>query len=134
MRGETTKPVENIRWRKGTAPKGKYRVYVQNYRFHETDLAPTPYRVELEVNGNIERFEGVISKKGETGSNSDVAIAEFTYDPNQRPAEDSQAASENPLYANYQDDVIIRQWASVISPENILPVEQERSHFPLSRR
>ena len=134
VRGETTKPVENVRWRKGTAPTGKYRVYVQNYRFHETDLAPTSYRVELEVNGNIQRFEGVISKKGETGPNSDVPIAEFTYDPSQRPAEDAQAATENPLYANYQDDVIIRQWASVISPDNILPVENARKFIPIPRR
>jgi hypothetical protein len=32
VRGETTKPVENTRWAKGTARPGKYKVYVQNYR------------------------------------------------------------------------------------------------------
>ena len=58
VRGETTKPVENVRWRKGEAPAGRYRVFVQNYRFHETDHAPTPYRVELEINGKTQRFEG----------------------------------------------------------------------------
>ncbi|HNF97164.1 MAG TPA: hypothetical protein PK493_07700 [Pseudomonadota bacterium] len=30
VRGETTKPVENVRWRKGEAPAGRYRVFVQN--------------------------------------------------------------------------------------------------------
>ena len=127
VRGETTKPVENIRWRKGQAPAGRYRLFVQNYRFHEGDRAPTSYSVELEVNGNIQRFEGVISSKGETGAQSDIQIAEFSYDPSQRPVEDPQAASENPLYANYQDDVIIRQWAGVISPEHVLRIEDPKS-------
>ncbi len=100
---------------------------MQNYRFHEPDGAPTPYRVELEVNGRIERFEGVISGKGETGPRSDVQIAEFVYDPSQRPQEDPQATKENPLYANYQDDVIIRQWSGVISPEHVLRIEDPKS-------
>jgi len=127
VRGETTKPVENVRWRKGQAPAGRYQVYVQNYRFHESDRAPTSYRVELEVNGQIQRFEGVISGKGETGTASDVPIAEFIYDPNQRPVEQPQSTADNPLYANYQDDVIIRQWASVISPEHVLRIEDPKS-------
>jgi len=33
--GETTKPVENVRWAKGKARPGTYRVFVQNFRFHE---------------------------------------------------------------------------------------------------
>ena len=74
-----------------------YRVFVQNYRFHEPDAAPTPYRVEIEVNGKIKRFEGVISGKGETGPRSDIQIAEFVYDPSQRPQEDPQAAKQNPI-------------------------------------
>ena len=127
VRGETTKPVENIRWRKGTAPSGSYRLFVQNYRFHESDRAPTPYRIELEVNGQIQHFSGVISGKGETGPNSDIQIAEFVYDPSNRPGESRQSASENPLYANYQDDVIIRQWAGIISPEHILRIEDPKS-------
>src|SRR6185503_20313011 len=30
--GDTTKPVENIRWAKGAAPAGRYQVIVQNFR------------------------------------------------------------------------------------------------------
>jgi hypothetical protein len=104
-----------------------YRVFVQNYRFHETDHAPTPYRVELEINGKTQRFEGVISGKGETGAQSDIEIAEFDYDPRQRPQDDPQAAKDNPLYANYQDDVIIRQWSGVISAEHVLRIEDPKS-------
>lgn len=103
------------------------RLFVQNYRFHESDRAPTPYRVELEVNGQIQHVSGVISGKGETGPQSDIQIAEFVYDPSARPADSAQSTSENPLYANYQDDVIIRQWAGVISPEHILRIEDPKS-------
>lgn len=105
----------------------KTRLFVQNYRFHESDRAPTPYRIELEVNGQIQHFSGVISGKGETGPSSDIQIAEFVYDPSERPGESRQSASENPLYANYQDDVIIRQWAGIISPEHILRIEDPKS-------
>ncbi|HMU39789.1 MAG TPA: hypothetical protein PKE31_12345 [Pseudomonadota bacterium] len=127
VRGETTKPVENIRWKKGEAPAGRYQVFVQNYRFHEPDAAPTPFRVELEVNGKIQHIEGVISGKRETGKNSDITVAEFEYDPRQRPAEKKQSTSENPLYANYQDDVIIRQWSNVISAEHVLRIMDPKS-------
>ena len=39
VRGETTKPVENIRWRKGTAPSGSYRLFVQNDRLSTSLVA-----------------------------------------------------------------------------------------------
>ena len=55
VRGETTKPVENVRWAKGAAKKGRYRVYIQNYSFKEPDQAPTPYKVEIEVNAERSR-------------------------------------------------------------------------------
>jgi hypothetical protein len=84
--GETTKPVENIRWQKGTARAGRYRVYVQNYAFHELRREPTPFSVEIEVNGQVSRFEGVISPHGETGTRSDITVAEFDYVPGQRLA------------------------------------------------
>jgi hypothetical protein len=66
--GETTKPIENIRWPKGSAPPGRYQVYVQNYRFHEQDRRPTPFRVEFEINGDVFRVDGIISPHGQTGS------------------------------------------------------------------
>ncbi|HWU85889.1 MAG TPA: hypothetical protein VN253_01360, partial [Kofleriaceae bacterium] len=53
VRGETTKPVENVRWAKGAARRGRYRVFVRLYAFHEGDHAPTPFKVELEVGGKI---------------------------------------------------------------------------------
>ncbi len=116
--GETTKPVENIRWKKGDAKKGRYQVYVQNYRFHERSQAPTHFKVELEINGEVKHFEGQ-TLAGKFGSESNVDVYEFTYDPNLRPI----SAGEEDKYAGYDDATIKRQWASVIPPENILLID-----------
>ena len=74
--GETTKPVENIFWGPGRAPQGRYRVVVQNYRFHETDRAPTPFRVEVKNGNNYSYFEGTVSGFGKS---SDVELTSFEY-------------------------------------------------------
>jgi hypothetical protein len=79
VRGDTTKPVENVRWAKGKARTGRYRVYVQNYVFHEQEPRPMPYKVELEVNGEVRHFEETISPGGQTHDASNVVIAEFDY-------------------------------------------------------
>lgn len=123
VRGESLKPVENVRWKKGEAPKGHYRAYVQNFRFHDPTHAPTHYRVELEVNGQISHVDGVISKAGETGAASDQWVADFTFDPSQRPAQKAETDS----YAGYQDAVILAQWESVLPPERILRIDDAHS-------
>src|SRR5262249_44926230 len=56
--GETDKPVENIRWPKGLARPGRYKFWVENYRYHERDQGPIPFRAELEVDGKIQTFQG----------------------------------------------------------------------------
>ncbi len=83
VRGETTTPVENIRWARGTAPRGHYRIYVQNYRFHEPSQAPTPFKVEVEISGEIYHFTGVISPGKQTGAASDYTVLEFDHEPGQ---------------------------------------------------
>jgi hypothetical protein len=83
VRGETTVPVENIRWGRGKAQRGRYSVYVQNYRFHERGRAPTPFNVEIEISGEIYHFAGVASPRGETGASSNVQILDFDYVPGQ---------------------------------------------------
>jgi hypothetical protein len=121
VRGETTKPVENVRWAKGKARPGRYRVYVQNYRFHEEDGRPTSYKVELEVNGEVRHFEGVISPSKQTGDASNVTIAEFDYAP--APVAAAAGAAEAPdPYKSYSDDVILAQWATVIPREHIIRI------------
>jgi len=119
--GDTTKPVENVRWSRGTAPHGRYQVIVQNFRFHESQPAPTDYRVEIEVNGEIKHFSGIISPKQETGVESDKLVYSFDYDPSKRKSE--SPANEKAVYAAYDDSVIRNQWATVLPPERILPIE-----------
>lgn len=121
VQGETTKPVENIRWSQGQAPKGRYKVFVQNYRFHELDAGLTPFRVEVEVAGEIRHFDGTIGGKKETGPASNVSVYEFDFDPaaNQRAGQAEPADQ----YAGYHDDVILNQWKSVLPEEHILRIE-----------
>lgn len=127
VRGETTKPVENVRWAKGKAPRGTYKVYVQNYGFKEPKHAPTDFKVEIEINGQVKHFEGTVSPKGETGSKSNVLVYEFEYDPRERDKPKTKTASDEDKYAQYSDDVILKQWGSVLPKENIMRIEDPRA-------
>lgn len=125
VQGENPKPVENTRWAKGTCPRGEYRVWVENYNFHrDPDIAgdpsrqDTPFKVEIEINGKIQHFEGV-SKAGKTKDQSAVEVGRFFYDPAMRP----EKTSKNDRYSGYNDETIKSQWASVIPPEHILTIE-----------
>lgn len=124
VRGETTKPVENVQWIRGSAPPGHYRVFVHNYRFHEPDRRPTSFRVEIEVNGHVQHFSGVISEKGETGRDSEVHVHAFDYNPAERPAERPAVGG---VYTNYSDDVILRQWGEVLPQSHILRIEDPKA-------
>jgi len=122
VQGETTKPVENIRWPKGKAKKGTYRIFVRNYAFHETSRAATPFRVEVEINGKIQHFSNETAA-GSYGPESDVQILTFEYDPSGRQATETQLSA----YANYDDAKIKAQWASVIPRENILIIDDPKA-------
>ena len=76
VRGETTKPVENIFWGPGRASQGRYQVFVRNYGFHEINKAPTPFRVEIKNGNQYSYFDGTVSG---SGSVSDVRIPDFEY-------------------------------------------------------
>lgn len=127
VRGETLKPVENIRWRKGEAPAGTYEVRVQNFRFHEGNTDPTPYEIELEVNGEVQRFKGIVSPNGELQARSEILVHTFEYDPDARPASDRELAARQDAYANYDDEVIRAQWAEAIGEDRILSIEDPRA-------
>ncbi len=123
VQGESLKPVENIRWKRGDAPKGHYRVFVQNYRFHEQDLKPTPFKVEVEVLGEIRHFNSVVSPNRETHTESNVTVYEFDFDPAKR----KPLAEEQDQYNNYNDTVVKAQWANVIPEEHILIIDEPES-------
>jgi len=125
VRGETTKPVENVRWAKGAARPGHYRIFVRNYAFHEPDQAPTPFKVELEVGGKITHVEGVMSPRGQIGEASDIVVGEINFDP--AAGADRKAPEPGDKYQNYADDVILAQWATVIPKEHILRIGDPKS-------
>ncbi len=111
VRGETTTPVENIRWARGAAPRGHYRVYVQNYRFHEPGQQPTPFKVEVEISGEIYHFHGVVSPRGQTGANSDVTVFEFDHEPGQKLSNPPRNAA--PPAGTRQWNVAAGSWVPV---------------------
>ncbi len=118
VQGESTKPVENVRWAHGTAPRGRYKVFVQNYRFHEKE-EPGKFTVEIEINGQKQYFDKTISLKGETGHQSDVPIIEFDYKPDER----TYSAQEDEALRNYDDAVIKKQWQDMLGANHILYIE-----------
>ena len=120
VRGETLKPVENIRWARGTAPTGSYEVYVQNYRFHERRRAPVEFKLEVEINGVIAHHSGIVSSKLETGSDSNLAIDRFRFTP--RPNATAEPAQAD-AYANYDDAVIRKQWEAVLPDGHLLSID-----------
>jgi hypothetical protein len=85
VRGETETPCENIRWAKGGAARGRYTVFVENYSFHERSFQATPFRVELEVNGEVFHFDGV-TPSGATHGSSRITVAMFDYIPGHKLA------------------------------------------------
>ncbi len=114
--GETTKPVENVQWAKGSAAVGDYQVVVRNFRFHEQDQAPTPFVVELEVDGEVQHFEGVISPDKETGPKSDLTCFEFGFDP-------SVSEARQALYDKYSEESVKACWEEVLPPEHVLVID-----------
>lgn len=75
--GETTTPVENIRWPICTAPNGRYQFYVHDYTNRANN---NPYKLELEVNGKVYTYEGNLKK-----TDSKDVVFEFDYVPGEDP-------------------------------------------------
>lgn len=120
---ETRKPVENTRWKKGTAPKGTYTVWVENFAFHEDTNDETPFKVEINIGGEIQSFEGVC-KKNKTGSESRVNVGSFHFDPK---AKQKQQDGQTDKYAAYQDDVILAEWSKLLPAENIIVINDPKA-------
>jgi hypothetical protein len=116
---ETRTPVENIRWPKGMAPEGKYTVFVRNYAHHEADRKDVDFKVELDLDGEIQSFSGTM-KAGVTGERSDITAFEFDYVPNEKVV-----SADN--HAAYADEVITARWRECIPDAHILRIKDARS-------
>jgi hypothetical protein len=92
--GETTKPVENIRWDEGTANNGKYKVWVRLFGRHDSDR-DTPFKVEIYNNGKTEYFEDSFY---ETDTEKrEIQVGTFTFDKDNvlAPIEDGKFESSS---------------------------------------
>jgi hypothetical protein len=77
----TREPVENVRWEQGKAPAGTYGVTVRNHAFRSSARRPIDFTVEIVTGGEVQRHRGTVSKRGETGPDSDIEVAKFRFDP-----------------------------------------------------
>jgi hypothetical protein len=65
-------PVENVFWPEGAAPPGTYRVIVENFETRSEGAEPTPFRLRIDNDGEVEVHEGEVHE-GDDG----VVVAEF---------------------------------------------------------
>lgn len=97
--GETNEPVENIRWGKGQAKKGTYRVFVRNYSYHQGDQSSFDFKVEV-VNGNEVKTYDLQTKSNLTDRASDIVVAEFYFDPDNSQGNVENVAGEGTFVAH----------------------------------
>ncbi|MDX6046735.1 YfaP family protein [Bacillus paranthracis] len=81
-------PVENMRW--STAPQGRYRFYVNNFSERVNGRKGTPFKVELEINGQIYNYEGEALQE-----KRDITVFEFDYIRGQQPVIRSNSQASN---------------------------------------
>lgn len=77
VHGETSTPVENTRWPRGSARNGEYRIAVWNFNFHEYSRTDTPYQVELAVGDQTFYYDGVFTSRDGTRELRDVVRFRF---------------------------------------------------------
>jgi hypothetical protein len=75
----TPEPVENIYWARGTAPIGRYRVYLDYYQ-RCGPLNETAYKVNVLHGGQRQEFSGTIAKE-DTPEGRPRLIYEFRLEP-----------------------------------------------------
>ncbi|MAK05393.1 MAG: hypothetical protein CMA03_05875 [Euryarchaeota archaeon] len=113
------KPVENVYWPEGKAPRGTYKVYIHHYAKHNkgfrSNKDPTEFRLLVDMEGTKKEFKGEISN-GEPLR----LVAEFTLaekdeisppPPNSKSVEIDDSLldefdDENDLGENLTDDIL----------------------------
>lgn len=119
VQGETTKPVENIRWGKGLARPGRYTFWVENYAYHESDTGAVPFKVELDVEGKIQTFTGKTPARS-TRQGSKQIVFEFDYVPD-------AGTGEKDSHAAYADEVVLEKWTQYNPATQILRIADPKS-------
>lgn len=76
----TAEPVENIYWAKGTAPMGRYRVYLDFYQ-RCGPLNETTYKINVLHGGERKEFSGTIVREDTVSGGPGRLIYEFQLEP-----------------------------------------------------
>lgn len=119
VRGENPKPVENIRWAKGDARRGRYTFWVELYGHHERPTKDIEFAVELDINGEIERHDGVIPVNATRQQFGSITV---DFAPGK-----GKASKEPDAFAAYTEGVVIPKWEGVIPSEQILRIASPAS-------
>jgi len=104
-------PVENMRWAV-RVPEGRFKFYVHNYQERVNRSKGTPFRVELEVHGQVYTYEGQPLTDEQA-----VTVFEFDYKQGQQPEfiSNGHALSANSSW-NVQANEFIPVTAVTTSP------------------
>lgn len=125
---KSTEPVENVACgildEQKEAPKGLYKVVVQNYSYHASQRGSSiPWRIVVEKNDKKETFSGECSG---TGSKSDVVACTFEYNGRKVPwkTEDGKAFTKSNLV-----DVTTSTGQTIESLSNLVNVLKDQEHL-----
>ena len=77
----TAEPVENIYWAKGTAPMGRYRVYLNFYQRCPGAPNETTYKINVLHGGKRVPFEGTVGREDTPEGGPKRLIYEFQLEP-----------------------------------------------------
>jgi subtilisin family serine protease len=61
---DNNKPIENIFWKKGKAPRGTYNVYLLYFKRH-IKIKDTPYKITVKYGKETKHFEGIMKNEKE---------------------------------------------------------------------
>jgi len=117
-------PVENVRWT-SNAPEGRYKFFVHNYNEKVNYLEGTPFKVELEIDGQVYHYEGQpLTERGK------VTVFEFNYVKGQQPVINGTQSSPSEAW-NVQTNSFVKVNGITTSPNlwNAEPVTHAGTHI-----
>jgi Ca-activated chloride channel family protein len=77
--GETREPIETVIWPQDQAVNGTYKVFVQNYDFHEPKYTPTDFQIEIKNGNEFTYYEGTVRGSGRS-SRTEVCTFDYYVD------------------------------------------------------
>lgn len=90
--GETDTPVENVRWSKGTAPRGQYKVVIHN--FCNRCRVSVPFKLEVQIGEEVFTFEDRVMSRSRPNE-----VFTFEYTPN-KPVKVLSASGQRAVVVN----------------------------------